>query len=178
MTTNKEMSVKNILITGQRQIGKTTLIRKVVESHDLNIAGYQTLPYYVQDTFYGYEMMDLITKEKRIISKKQIDGKFQPLEKTFRDFGVLCLQRAMETPCDAIILDEIGRFERNVDVFIQSIHKVLDSNHFVIGVLKKEPIDFIEKIKLREDILLLDLDVKSPLESYDIIEKHYNIWQS
>lgn len=159
-------NMKNILITGSRQIGKTTCIRKVLELLEVNVAGYQTLPYEMNGTFYGYEMINLVTGKKQAISQRKEDGKFVGIESAFETFGVNCLKEAIDSSLNLIVLDEIGRFESNSKNFIRQLHKVFDSHKTVIAVIKKEPIAFIEEIKSRDDVLLLDFDIISANDAF------------
>jgi nucleoside-triphosphatase len=84
------------------------------------------------------------------------------IEAAFETFGANCLKEAIDSTLNLVVLDEIGRFESNSKNFIQQLHNVFDSHKTVIAVIKKEPIAFIEDIKTRNDILLLDLDLISP----------------
>ena len=174
----EKKETKNILITGKRQIGKTTLIQNVLNMLNSSVAGYHTIPYEIEGVFQGYEIRNIETNDKRPISKKQEDGTFQAIGDTFENFGVDCLHSAMNSFADIIVMDEIGRFERHSKNFITYIHNVFDSHKFVLAVLKKEPIEFIEEIKKRNDIFLIELDeVNAKEANEDIIRKYYNYYK-
>lgn len=172
---NKKVN-KNIAITGKRQVGKTTLLKQLISKTKVEVAGYQTVPYQLEGEFSGYDMVNVTTGEKKAISRKQSDESFCPLVETFEQFGTKLLGEAMQSDAPIIMLDEIGRFERKAQRFISNIHEVLDSEKFVLAVLKKEPIDFIEKIKEREDIILIDLDRMPWEEAYQMVEDYVRVF--
>lgn len=152
--------VTNILITGQKKIGKTTLVNHLLKEVDCQVVGFVTEPDKHFDIGNTYAMKDLLSRKKKAIS--YYDGeRMRGIPDTFLGFGVNCLENALNHHQGLIIMDELGRFEKECQSFIQMVDKVLDADVFVLAVLKKEPIDYLEKIKHREDCILLDLDVIS-----------------
>lgn len=168
------MIKKNILITGSKKIGKSSLVHKILEEFEISCAGFQTLPLKRYDIGPTYLMEDLITKKQVSISKcdgKQIVG----IPESFSTFGKACLQNAMNSKQLFIVLDELGRFERTSYDFINMVDKVLSSEKIVIAILKAEPIDYLTLIKKRSDCYLYDLDISSFNEVYDDIVSKLNI---
>lgn len=74
-------------------------------------------------------------KQKPISCYK--DGMIQAVPNTFDTLGADCLRRAIESPEPIILMDEIGRFEKNSTSFLSAIHAVLNSEKTVIAVVKK-----------------------------------------
>ena len=162
---------KNILITGRRNSGKTTLLWEVIKEYDLAVCGYQTLARRQYDCGWTYVMSDLISKKQACISAC-VNGQIQGLEKTFAGFGVKCLKDALKCEKQVVLLDELGRFEKNCHEFINCVLDLLDSQKIIFAVLKKEPIPYLEQIQKRQDVILFDLDkqdyheIKQQLVSY------------
>lgn len=154
----------NIIITGQRHVGKTTLIQEVIKELQLSYAGYCTVPDQEYEIGWSYDMVNLMTHEKMPISC--FDGQcMKGISETFETFGVECLKQSLNSCKDIIVLDEIGRFERKSALFLSMIHHVLDSSYCVLAVVKAEKIDYLQNMKARKDCLLLDLDVISYKEA-------------
>lgn len=149
--------ITNIFITGIRKIGKTTLVRNVMEKLEMSYNGYLTLP----DTTYvegnTYVMQDMRTGEREPISEYD-NGVFQVVQSTFDNLGVRCIHDSMQAEEPWIILDEIGRFESRSMGFLQMLERAFDSPKIVVGVLKKEEIPYIQEYKKRSDSVVLDLD--------------------
>jgi len=150
--------ITNFLITGARGAGKSTLVRRIEQAIHLPCAGFRTLPQEHYDCGNTYNLTDLTTGETAPISTW--DGQaFRPVEATFLDLGVRCLNEARTGSSPLLILDELGRFERRCTPFLRSVETVLDSDKTVLAVLKKEPIDFIDRIRARADCCVFDLDL-------------------
>ena len=166
----------NILITGKKQSGKSTLARNIIEKFKFSIGGYVTLPLIENCNIVGYEMVKLPDKENRqTIITIDSDGKGQPNPSVFLTFGKDCVMDSLCCDYDFLLFDEIGRIERNTSVFISAINKALDSDENVLAVLKKEDIPFINEIKKRKDVKLWDIDLidreKAFFEIVEYIER-------
>lgn len=149
--------MKNILITGSRNSGKTTLIKTLTQSCVELVCGYETIPYQQSESGWTYIMVDLMTHEQRPISTV-LNHQIRGLEKTFKTFGVSCLQACLQNNRPIVVLDELGRFEKQCDVFLSAVDLLLDSQKIILAVLKKEPITYLDQIKKRKDVILFDLD--------------------
>lgn len=156
--------IRNFLITGQRNSGKTTLVNELLEMYHIDPAGYRTVPSKRYHSLTAYAMTDLLTGEQKDISKV-VCGRIQGIEKTFSVFGVNCLKDALKSSKKTVVLDELGRFEKNCHIFLQCVNELLDSEKIILAVLKKESIPYLEQIKKRRDVLIFDLDTQ---DYYDV----------
>lgn len=55
-------------------------------------------------------------------------------------------------------MDELGRVEQHAPRFREMVEMLLDAPIFVLGVLKKERNPFLDGIRERDDLLIIDLD--------------------
>lgn len=150
----------HILITGKRGSGKSTLLNQIIETLHFDYVGYRTEVYQNVKIGSTYQLVDVKTKESLPIS--YYDGLcIQGIPQTFSTLGVKCLTNALKAPEDYVILDELGRFERHNQDFIDCVNALLSSQKTVLAILKDEPIAYLEDIKKRKDCLLYDLNKQS-----------------
>ncbi len=170
---NKEKSdymhrFKNIAITGEKQAGKSTLARWLLEQLSSPSAGFQTVRYDVTAAGPLYALEELTTGERAPISHLTEAG-IRGIPENFDGFGKDAVARAAASPDAVILLDEIGRFERCSECFLAAVAAALDSEKTVIAVLKKEELPHIAAIKGRPDTLVIDLDEVSRAQAKDIL---------
>ncbi len=147
---------KNIALTGARQAGKSTLANRLLEG--LPHAGFRTTVYARTAAGPLYQLTDILTGQATPISRLTQEG-IRGIPEAFENAGVNCLEKALLRQASVVLLDEIGRFERNSPAFLRAVDRVLDSPKRVIAVLKKEQLDHIAAISARKDTLVVDLDV-------------------
>lgn len=160
----------NLFITGQKGIGKSYLIKKIIEVSGFHVSGFFTLPKFDGENRLGFYFHSLVPVQNNngMISREQ-DGKNEPIPNTFDTLGVECLRQSQYIECDCIVMDEIGRFEQNAYRYQNELNKILDSPCLVLGVLKKETIPFLEQIKQRQDTIVFDLEEQTQSDCYDNI---------
>jgi nucleoside-triphosphatase len=65
------------------------------------------------------------------------------------------------TPDEIVVIDEIGKMECLSLLFRQTLVTVLDTKHRVIGSIAQRGDRFIQKIKARNDIMLVEVSEKN-----------------
>lgn len=143
----------NIIITGVKQRGKTTAMRKILESLDGSISGFIT------------EFSDRTSAGRKLILKS-IDGansccaaqwsEGQPsiFMSAFDDFAPTLIKSSS----DYIIIDELGKFEIDSKNLERAVTEAFDSEADVIAVMRYDAEGWIQKLKFREDVSVLTLD--------------------
>lgn len=156
-----------IFLTGKKQIGKSTCIKKFVNTHNILCCGYTTIPYYEGTKKIGYALHSLVDIN---VQDRPFSIRKTPIPNVFDDMGVKILNASKN---GLLILDEIGFLERNESYYIHTLLAKIKSYPNILGVLRKESIDYIEKIKKMEDVLLLDLDCISQEKAMSILDTIY-----
>lgn len=94
-----------LVITGERGVGKTTLLRKIVEESERDFYGV------VSERFdKGYYVKDIKTKEKKILcSEEDIGFKFRKFY--FDPAALQFVEECLKRKGDILVYDEIGYLE-------------------------------------------------------------------
>lgn len=145
------------MLTGKPGSGKTTLWKKIWGDEPEKLCGYLTVPCERDGAFAGYEMQDLLTGERAAISRREGE-RFVGIEEAFAGFGTELLKKAAESDREILILDELGRFEKNCGSFLSAVQDAVNCGKTVCLVLKKEPVPFLERLKESAGGFLIDLD--------------------
>jgi nucleoside-triphosphatase THEP1 len=75
-------------------------------------------------------------------------------------------------PEDLVVVDEIGKMECFSRLFRETLVRVLNSGHVVLGSISFKGDRFIEEIKGRHDVLLIRVSERSRDEAFDIVLEH------
>lgn len=156
--------MNNIFITGDIRIGKSTVIKKILDllKDNLKIGGYRCCRNIIIEkhiTTYEFFLVSLRDFSSYKIIENKVINNSNNVEIFSQNFNLYSEKLNDDLKnCQLIILDEIGCAESNSYKFIDSLNKVLDSNKTVLGVLKKKDCSLINDIKKRDDLLLFEVD--------------------
>ncbi|KIR02023.1 Hypothetical ATP-binding protein, containing DUF265 domain protein [Lachnospiraceae bacterium TWA4] len=148
---------KHIFLTGEKQIGKSTALQKVLNELDEEVLGYKTLPYEINGQVKGFYLHSLVPmaqyENDSPISIRTGIAKNEAIPKTYETLGVELLKKIDEN--SLVLLDEIGKLEKDALEFQQAVFRCLDKSKQVLGVLQQTNSEFVEAIKAREDVIVL-----------------------
>lgn len=164
----------HLLITGSRGIGKSTLLNELLSliSQDFpdfppEFPGFSTRVL-VQTRV---EIQDRISKKTGIIGtfggRKAPDlpdipdgCRMTPCPDGFLQVGIPAIQRAISTSTEAApwaVIDEIGYLETSCRPFLDALLSLFDTRP-VIAVLRKQSLPFLDALRNRPDVFVIDLD--------------------
>jgi nucleoside-triphosphatase len=148
----------NILITGVPGIGKTTLIKKVVEDlSPLPPIGFYTQEVRQAGRRIGFELIGFDGRRTLLshvdIKSRYRVGKYGVALEDFESF----LAPLLKTPPDKslTIIDEIGKMECFSAVFQSWIRNLLDSPNPVLATIALRGGGFIAECRTRQDVFLI-----------------------
>ena len=151
-----------IFLTGGIGVGKSTCIKQIMEECLISVCGFQTLPFYGKGKRLGFYLHSLVDMEEQDVRFSiQHDTYNEVIPHVFDTFGVNILKESRKFPEKVMILDEIGRLERNDVNFLNTLWECIENHPNIIGVLKKCEIQYIHEIAARKDVVVYDLDVCS-----------------
>ncbi len=133
----------HIFLTGEIQIGKSTIIRKVLSAFPrIKVGGYCTITREDIPDAKGSVYIIMPDEENAQFGEHNRAGirynhgkGRKAFAEVFDNYGVECLSRSENS--DIIIMDEIGVMEREADLFSEKIISLLDNSKHVFGVLRK-----------------------------------------
>ena len=150
---------RHLFLTGDRQVGKSTLLRRVIERHGLKCSGFETRPFFIDGERKGFTLHGRVQLPEyqndciacvRVGSRRSV-----PVLPVFDENGTAILRASLAAPEPFILMDELGRLEREAQAFCAQVIACLESEKRVIGVLQKCDAPLIEAIRLRDDVHIL-----------------------
>jgi len=153
----------NVLVTGRPGIGKTTLIKRLIEASSLSKGGFYTEEVREKGQRVGFSLITLDGKRSLLAHLKTKSpyrvGRYGVDIDTFEAIGVESIRKAISTN-DIIIIDEIGRMELFSRKFREVVLQALKTGR-VVATIKKGRGDFIDKIKSRKDVRMLEVNLEN-----------------
>ena len=150
---------RHLFLTGDKQVGKSTLLRRLIAEKALDCAGFETRPFYLGDERRGFTLhgrVDMPPYENDCICCARVEAKRSvPVLPVFDENGTRMLQLSRQSSSPYILMDELGKLERQASAFIGEVYACLDSNKRVLGVLQKCGSEHVEAIAKREDVTVI-----------------------
>ena len=150
---------KHLFLTGDKQVGKSTLLRRLIEAKSLACSGFETHAFYLDGERRGFTLhgrVELPPYENDCICCARVAEKRSvPVLPVFEENGVSILQRSLFSPAPFILMDELGRLEKNAEAFIDEVFACLNSEKRVLGVLQKCSASHIQQIMARDDVTVI-----------------------
>jgi nucleoside-triphosphatase len=157
---NPSLAKKNILITGLPGVGKTTLVKKLVEGlKQFHPVGFYTEEIREEGTRKGFELISLDGR-RGLLSHTDIQGphrvgKYKVDVKGFEAFlGSIPL---LTPSTRLVIIDEIGKMECFSERFKECLRECLNSEKWVLATIALKGSGFMEEVKRRHDIKLFEI---------------------
>ncbi|MGB9721187.1 MAG: NTPase [bacterium] len=152
--------IKNILLTGLPGVGKTTIIRKIVEKLKDKCAGFYTEEVREHNKRIGFKLITLngrscIMAHKNMESYYRV-GKYGVNIECIEETGVKAIKNAIAQN-KIIIIDEIGKMELFSEEFKKAVIDALNSKCPVLATILYLTNSFCDKIKKREDVKVFEV---------------------
>jgi nucleoside-triphosphatase len=155
--------MKNIFLTGNIQVGKSTILNSFLTNYSGAIGGFQTKPHFTSENerVYVLKSMNSFSKikedDKLICFPSGKGGRLLAITDTFEQLGVKILQECLIYEPNLIIMDELGVFETEALNFQEMVHKCLSSSIPVLGVIKNKANPFLDGLRSRKDIIIINV---------------------
>lgn len=152
--------MKNILLTGRPGIGKTSIIKEVIDSLRLDAGGFYTREMREGGVRKGFEIITLSGK-RGILAHVDCRSSYRVSKygvnvKDLEEIAAPALEDALKNK-ECIIIDEIGRMELYSPKFCSLVKKALDSEKKVLGTMQARHNEFLDSIRGREDTKIIEV---------------------
>lgn len=158
------MSCRHLFLTGEPQCGKSTLIRRVLARHpDWKVGGFLTCSI-VED---GYRRVHMVPAAQPDAPRTQHnlvgEGDWRQVGKRYPEvFDTLGVQLLEEgAGANLLLMDELGTIESEALAFQHAVFRALDRDTSVLGVLKHKSSPFLDALRQRCDLRVLEVDLHS-----------------
>ncbi|HWP98740.1 MAG TPA: nucleoside-triphosphatase [Syntrophomonadaceae bacterium] len=167
------MSV-NLFLTGPMRYGKSTLLSTIIKKTGVSIGGYFVQRLMADGATKAFRLAD-ISCEPYIpdIELSDLEGRdiqtYSDLigifnenttwhPEVFENTGVSIIRQSLSKKKQFLLMDEIGRIELKAPHFQEAVFDALIGWPTVLGVLKQENNQFLDAIRNRDDVFVLDLN--------------------
>lgn len=149
--------MKNLFLTGDIEVGKSTILKKILEKINMTMGGYITEKH-IRDNTKTFIVKSLYNcVENHTIAK--VNTKKRSKE-VFLDSFESKLPSILDNSLknrDLIVLDELGFMENHVGEFTSKVYEILDSKKPAFGVIKDFDCEFLNTIRNREDVIVVEI---------------------
>ncbi|WP_183108850.1 nucleoside-triphosphatase [Thermohalobacter berrensis] len=171
--------ISNIFLTGKIKVGKSTILNKVLNKLKIIPSGFKTLPFKEKQEIKGYYIKSNLddsntSNELHIIAKKNKNNNWNIQHSTFDVIGVEILKNSLKAENNVILMDELGFFESKSLKFQDYVFKCLDSEKIVLGVIKPIRTSFLNKIRNRQDTIILHININNRDKQFEKVEDILN----
>lgn len=153
--------MKKIFLTGPLQIGKTSIIKKVLGQLNLSYGGFQTyfgLDRWQENRFLYINSADQAYRyesENRLV--RFAENKRPQVDLNQFDYYGVGLIRLARAGKEIIVMDECGNFEKEAWLFQQEILRTLAEDKPVLGVIKESSWGFTDQIRSHPQVCLIEV---------------------
>jgi nucleoside-triphosphatase len=150
----------NYLLTGHPGVGKTTIIKKVLEKLKLPAGGFYTEEIREDDKRTGFAIATLsglkgVLAHRNFKSRYRVGG-YGVGVYTLNRIGVKEIQMCLMEK-KVIVIDEIGKMELLSPQFQEAVEKALNADNPVLGTVTLARHPFAQKVKSRDDVKIFEV---------------------
>jgi nucleoside-triphosphatase len=150
----------NYLLTGHPGVGKTTIIKKLLEKLKLPAGGFYTEEIREDNMRMGFAIVTL-SGLKGVLAHRNFKSRYKVGDYgvgvyTLDRIGVKEIQMCLVEK-KVIVIDEIGKMELLSPEFQEAVKKALDADNLVLGTITLARHPFAEKVKARDDVKIYEV---------------------
>ena len=152
--------MKNILLTGRPGIGKTSILKEIIDILKLDAGGFYTKEIREGGIRKGFEIITLSGK-RGILAHVDCKSPYRVSKygvntKDLENIATPAIEEALRNK-ECIIIDEIGRMELYSPKFCSLVRKALDSEKKVLGTIQARHNEFLDSIRERGDTKIMEV---------------------
>ncbi len=151
---------RTILLTGRPGVGKTTVIKRVVERLGRHAGGFYATEIRKGGRRQGFRIVTLDGQEG-VLSHVDIKGRprvsrYGVNTRDLEEVGVAALRRAA-MDADLIVVDEIGKMELFSEAFRRAVAEAIEGDKPVLGTVMASPEPWVDALKGLPQVTVLEV---------------------
>ncbi len=150
----------NILLTGSPGVGKTTLVRRVLEGIDARVGGFYTEEIREQGKRVGFSIRTFDGRTGVLAHVNQKGphrvGRYGVNIEDLETIAAESVVSAVESD-DLVVIDELGRMELFSALFQRVVMEALDSEKPVFGTIQARRNSFLASVRSRDDVNVIEV---------------------
>lgn len=153
------MAGKNIFVTGKPGCGKSTFIEKVIHRIQEPTTGFFTREIREKGRRVGFSLTTL-NGQSGTLAHEKIKSRFRVGKYGVNLADIDHIAVPSIIPDDnrkIVVIDEIGKMECFSALFRATLIKLLDAENKVIGSIALKGDPFVQKLKTRDDVMVIEL---------------------
>jgi nucleoside-triphosphatase len=155
---------RNLLITGNPGIGKTTVLVWLAKAlADYKPEGFVTREIRGEGTRKGFLLISC-SGVRRVLSHVDIESPFRVGKYKIDLAGFELFLKEIRVPEDStrlVMIDEIGKMECYSPLFRDTVLRLLDADQPFIATIGKKGTPFMEEIKQRPDVEIIEMTLQN-----------------
>ncbi len=167
-------------LTGDLQVGKSTIIARFLEQTGLRVGGFKTVAQPWSETGSDIFLIPadgtgVFADENRIISRKRSESgcQMQVYPLVFDAKGASLLNKT--SPCDLMIMDELGFTENDALAFQRAVFACLDGIRPVLGVVRSKQTPFLDRVRAHPKVRVIEVTTGN---RQDVLRQLLQEWTS
>jgi len=148
---------EHLFLTGEIQVGKSTLLRRYLAEKRCRIGGFRTVWGDSEHrTLHLLPYDSGICLEENCIAERA-SGKLTPHPEVFDRIGPALLN----LPCDILVMDELGFLENDAYSFQSSVLAALDRSTPIVGVIKPKHTHFLDAVRSHRCVRIVEVTIEN-----------------
>lgn len=156
--------MKNVLVTGKPEAGKTTLLRKVAQALGARAGGFTTEPIWQAGEKAGYRIVTLDGRSGVLSHMTGVSlyhvGRFKVNLEGIDALVVPSIREAVAQK-EFVVIDEIHKMQLFSDKFRAAVDEAFQSARRIVASIQDKPHGFIDKIRARPDVAIFEVTAQN-----------------
>lgn len=142
---SKRYDTRQIVLTGKIGVGKSTVVKKVINDFPGKVGGFYTQKIVSDNAYEGLEIFSFSFQKKlaahiKLTSQLKFRNWYVDLS-VFEEFASQLLATAINT-ADLIVMDELGLIEKAAPGFVKQVQKCFASPVSILATVQQRAFDF------------------------------------
>lgn len=169
-----ERTSTHLFLTGEKQVGKSTLLRRLSSAVDGRVAGFRTVR---TDSFlhdrYSVHMLPAGQEEAVNSENLLFICRTDNPDKDARFDRLGCVLLENVAGASLIVMDELGPNEMAAKAFQHAVMNVLDGDVPILGVLQKAESTFLQEVASHPKVEVIEVTAENRDEWFETLIKRH-----